>query len=166
MVNWEFFDNQTPDSAVGLVDRLRAGDEVEATRGARVCTWREAERVLAGFPDDRADEGPGAGEASLVGLRIAREHGWAAPTAEQARRMDSSGTGPGAGEADPGASSDTTSYRRADQETRVQESGAGARDDSERTPPSDEGSPGGKTGGNAGRKTGGKAGGADGGKDA
>ena len=47
MVNWEFFDNQTPDSAVGLVDRLRAGDEVTATRGARVCSWREAERVLA-----------------------------------------------------------------------------------------------------------------------
>src|SRR5688500_4742782 len=66
MVNWEFMDNQTPDSAVGLVDRLRAGDEVTATRGARVCSWREAERVLAGFPDDRADEGPGAGHASLA----------------------------------------------------------------------------------------------------
>ena len=29
----------------------------------RICTWREAERVLAGFPDDRADEGPAAGPA-------------------------------------------------------------------------------------------------------
>jgi NADH-quinone oxidoreductase subunit E len=79
MVNWEFFDNQTPQSAVELVDSLRSGDEVQATRGARLCTWREAERVLAGFPDDRAGEGPAAGPASLAGLRLARERGWVAP---------------------------------------------------------------------------------------
>jgi NADH-quinone oxidoreductase subunit E len=78
-VNWEFMDNQTPTSAVELVDRLRAGDEVTSTRGARLCTWREAERVLAGFPDGRADEGPTAGPASLVGLELARERGWSAP---------------------------------------------------------------------------------------
>ena len=68
MVNWEFMDNQTPESAVQLVDDLRAGKEVHSTRGPRSCTWREAERVLAGFPDDLADEGPAAGPASLVGL--------------------------------------------------------------------------------------------------
>jgi NADH-quinone oxidoreductase subunit E len=79
MVNWEFMDDQTPESAVQLVDDLRAGTEVRSTRGARLCTWREAERVLAGFPDGRADEGPGAGERSLLGLRIARERGWTAP---------------------------------------------------------------------------------------
>jgi NADH-quinone oxidoreductase subunit E len=79
MVNWEFFDNQTPESATQLVDDLRSGTQVQATRGARVCTWREAERVLAGFPDDRADEGPAAGPASLAGLTIAREQGWTAP---------------------------------------------------------------------------------------
>ncbi|MEJ7689821.1 MAG: NADH-quinone oxidoreductase subunit NuoE [Nocardioidaceae bacterium] len=78
-VNWEFFDNQTPESAVALVDDLAAGNVVHATRGARVCTWREAERVLAGFPDDRADEGPAAGPASLVGLKLARERNWSAP---------------------------------------------------------------------------------------
>ena len=89
-VNWEFFDNQTPTSAVELVDRLRAGDEVASTRGARLCTWREAERVLAGFPDGRADEGPAAGPASLVGLELARERGWHAPTAgaERAKADD------------------------------------------------------------------------------
>ncbi|MGA8209905.1 MAG: NADH-quinone oxidoreductase subunit NuoE, partial [Nocardioidaceae bacterium] len=75
MVNWEFMDNQTPESAVRLVDDLREGREVRSTRGPRICTWREAERVLAGFPDDRADEGPAAGPATLAGLRIAREHG-------------------------------------------------------------------------------------------
>jgi NADH-quinone oxidoreductase subunit E len=79
MVNWEFMDNQTPESAVQVVDDLRAGTEVHSTRGPRLCTWREAERVLAGFPDDRADEGPAAGPASLTGLQIARERGWTAP---------------------------------------------------------------------------------------
>lgn len=79
MVNWEFMDNQTPESAVQVVDDLRAGAEVRSTRGPRLCTWREAERVLAGFPDDRADEGPTAGPASLAGLSIARERGWTAP---------------------------------------------------------------------------------------
>ena len=79
MVNWEFMDNQTPQSAVELVDDLRAGKEVRSTRGPRICTWREAERVLAGFPDGRVDEGPAAGPASLVGLGIARERGWTAP---------------------------------------------------------------------------------------
>jgi NADH-quinone oxidoreductase subunit E len=79
MINWEFFDNTTPEIAKDLVDRLRAGEEVTATRGARVCTWKQAERVLAGFPDGRADEGPTSAPASVLGLRIAREHGWSAP---------------------------------------------------------------------------------------
>ncbi|WP_210439764.1 NADH-quinone oxidoreductase subunit NuoE [Nocardioides xinjiangensis] len=83
MVNWEFMDNQTPESAVQVVDDLRAGREVHSTRGPRLCTWREAERVLAGFPDDRADEGPAAGPASLAGLKIAREKGWTAPEGEK-----------------------------------------------------------------------------------
>ncbi|HET7349478.1 MAG TPA: NADH-quinone oxidoreductase subunit NuoE [Marmoricola sp.] len=83
MVNWEFMDNMTPESATRLVDDLRAGKEVHSTRGPRLCTWREAERVLAGFPDDLADEGPAAGPASLVGLKIARERGWTAPDSDR-----------------------------------------------------------------------------------
>ncbi len=79
MVNWEFMDNQTPQSATELVDNLREGKEVISTRGPRICTWREAERVLAGFPDGLADDGPGAGAPSLLGLQIARENGWEAP---------------------------------------------------------------------------------------
>jgi NADH-quinone oxidoreductase subunit E len=81
MVNWEFMDNQTPESAVELVDDLRAGRERHSTRGPKLVTWREAERVLAGFPDDLADEGPSAGPASLVGLKLARENDWKAPEA-------------------------------------------------------------------------------------
>jgi NADH-quinone oxidoreductase subunit E len=78
-VNWELMDNMTPEKARQLVDELRGGKEVQASRGARICTWRQAERVLAGFNDGRADEGPSAGPASLVGLELARENGWSAP---------------------------------------------------------------------------------------
>jgi NADH-quinone oxidoreductase subunit E len=79
MVNWEFFDNQSVESAKDLVDRLRAGDEVVSTRGPRVCSFREVERVLAGFPDGLAGEGPSAGPATLAGLVLARERGDSAP---------------------------------------------------------------------------------------
>jgi NADH-quinone oxidoreductase subunit E len=79
MVNWEFMDDMTPDKAITLLDDLRAGQEVRSTRGAILTSWRAAERVLAGFPDGRADEGPSAGAQSLLGLRIADENGWAAP---------------------------------------------------------------------------------------
>src|SRR5690349_12637136 len=89
MVNWEFMDNMTPQSATQLVDDLRDGTEVRSTRGPRVVTWREAERVLAGFPDDLADDGPAAGPASLVGLAIAREQGWTAPPTDTGGRPGS-----------------------------------------------------------------------------
>jgi len=80
MVNWEIFDNMTPASARQLVDDLRAGHNVAPTRGpGRLVTWREASRILAGFNDDLAAEGPAAGPADLVGLKIAKERGWAAP---------------------------------------------------------------------------------------
>jgi NADH-quinone oxidoreductase subunit E len=80
MVNWEFFDNQTPQSAKKLVDDLRAGQDVTPTRGPRrLCTWKQANRILAGFGDGQAAEGPSAGPASLVGLKLAKERGWKAP---------------------------------------------------------------------------------------
>ena len=80
MVNWEFFDNMTPDSARQLIDDLRAGHKVTPTRGpGRLCTWKEASRILAGFGDGQASDGPSAGPASLVGLKLAKERGWKAP---------------------------------------------------------------------------------------
>jgi NADH-quinone oxidoreductase subunit E len=88
MVNWEFMDNMTPQSATELVDDLREGKEVRSTRGPRIATWREVERVLAGFPDGRVDEGPGAGPASLVGLGIAHDNGWSAPPATEEGHQD------------------------------------------------------------------------------
>ena len=79
MVNWEFFDNQTPESAKQLVDDLRAGKDVQPTRGPnKVHTFKEISRVLAGFEDGHVNEGPSAGPASLAGLKIAREKGWTA----------------------------------------------------------------------------------------
>ena len=83
MVNWEFFDNQTPQSAKKLVDDLRAGQNVTPTRGPnRLCTWKQANRILAGFGDGQAAEGPSAGHASLVGLKLAKERGWKAPESQ------------------------------------------------------------------------------------
>jgi NADH-quinone oxidoreductase subunit E len=77
MVNWEFFDNMTPESATDLVDGLRAGADISPSRGApRLATWRQAARILAGFPDDQATGGQTAGGPTLAGLRIAKENGW------------------------------------------------------------------------------------------
>lgn len=75
MVNWEFFDNQTVESAIALVDDLRAGRPASPTRGAPLCTYRETARILAGFPDERPDAveaSGGAGPATLAGLRLAK----------------------------------------------------------------------------------------------
>ncbi len=83
MVNWEFMDNMTPEKAEHLLDDLAAGREVHSTRGATITSWREAERVLAGYPDGRADEGPSAGEASLLGKSIADANSWHAPKPEE-----------------------------------------------------------------------------------
>ncbi|SHI77179.1 NADH-quinone oxidoreductase subunit E [Tessaracoccus bendigoensis DSM 12906] len=80
MVNWEFFDNMTPQKLEHLLGDLREDREVVSPRGATITSWREAERVLAGFPDGRADEGPSAGHASLLGREIAAENDWTAPS--------------------------------------------------------------------------------------
>ena len=48
----------------------------------RVCTFKETSRLLAGFADGHADEGVGAGAASLRGLEVAHREGWTAPGEE------------------------------------------------------------------------------------
>ena len=87
MANWEFFDNQTPESTKQLVDDLRSGKDVTPTRGpTRVCSFKQVSRVLAGFHDGLADEGVGAGPASLEGLQASpRTHDWTAPTGDDAK---------------------------------------------------------------------------------
>lgn len=82
MVNWEFFDNQSPQSALALVEDIEAGRPVRPTRGAEVApTFKEVERTLAGFLDGHENEGPSAGEPSLLGLRLAAAKGWTEPVA-------------------------------------------------------------------------------------
>ncbi|MFY9262701.1 MAG: NADH-quinone oxidoreductase subunit NuoE [Actinomycetaceae bacterium] len=83
MVNWEFFDNQTPESAKQLVDDIRAGKDIKPTRGPnKAGTFKEISRVLAGFEDGLVNEGPSGGPASLRGLKLARENNWTAPQAQ------------------------------------------------------------------------------------
>ncbi|MFV0425560.1 MAG: NADH-quinone oxidoreductase subunit NuoE [Beutenbergiaceae bacterium] len=80
MINWEFFDNQTPESALAVVDSILAGEDITPTRGPdKVVSFKEMERVLAGFEDGRADEGVAGGPSTMVGLELAREKGWTAP---------------------------------------------------------------------------------------
>ncbi|QIG45619.1 NADH-quinone oxidoreductase subunit NuoE [Nocardioides anomalus] len=124
MVNWEFMDNMTPQSAVQLVDDLRAGTEVSSTRGPRLCTWREAERVLAGYPDGRVDEGPGAGPSSLVGLSIARERGWTAPESDAKPQDDGKSLGAAAGSPADEADSNPTEAAAVDESSSATERGA------------------------------------------
>jgi NADH-quinone oxidoreductase subunit E len=85
MVNWEFFDNQTPSSARELVDGLRGGQPPLPTRGAPLCTFKETARVLAGLPDPEAAAAQTpTGDATLAGLRIAKERGMEAPDPQSA----------------------------------------------------------------------------------
>ena len=74
MVNWEFFDNQTPSSATELVAALRSGQTVNPTRGAALCRFRQTARTLAGLGQHTEDNSL-PGEATLAGLRAARRGG-------------------------------------------------------------------------------------------
>jgi NADH-quinone oxidoreductase subunit E len=73
MVNWEFYDNQTPQSVKDLVDSARIGNPTPPTRGPKTLrTWKQNSEVLAGLNDGLANEGVSAGEATLLGLKIAK----------------------------------------------------------------------------------------------
>ncbi|MFP5069401.1 NADH-quinone oxidoreductase subunit NuoE [Pseudonocardia nantongensis] len=85
-VNYEYFDNQTVDSAVELVDALRRGERPQPTRGAPLTDLRTIELELAGFTDDAAPidqtarvEGPSGAVESVRGARLAEDRGWTAP---------------------------------------------------------------------------------------
>jgi NADH-quinone oxidoreductase subunit E len=83
-VNYEFYDNQTAESAVALVDALQRGDRPAPTRGAPLTDWRNTELQLAGFfgePQQLRDavDAPSAAPETLAGNRLAEEKGWQAP---------------------------------------------------------------------------------------
>lgn len=74
MANWEFYDNQTIESAKSLVDAARAGNPPAPTRGPnRLVTYKEASAVLAGLDDGLAREGVQAGGPTLLGLKLSKE---------------------------------------------------------------------------------------------
>jgi len=74
MANWEFYDNQTVQSAKDLVDTRRSGNPKPPTRGPnKLVTWKEASAVLAGVNDGLANEGVQAGEPTLLGLKLSKE---------------------------------------------------------------------------------------------
>jgi NADH-quinone oxidoreductase subunit E len=76
MANWEFYDNQTVESAKSLVDAARAGNPPAPTRGPnKLVTWKEASAVLAGINDGLANEGVQAGEPTLLGLKLSKNGG-------------------------------------------------------------------------------------------
>lgn len=85
-VNYEFYDNQTPESATALVDALRRGEKPAPTRGAPLSDFRTVSLELAGFyPDDEAEfrslvDGPSAGTETIRGAQLAADRGWTAPT--------------------------------------------------------------------------------------
>ena len=80
-VNYEFFDNQTSESAVGLVEELRAGNRPLPSRGAPLCSFKEISRQIAGFVDSRpeARTATGTGGPTEVGVRLAQQRDEAPP---------------------------------------------------------------------------------------
>lgn len=80
MVNWDFFDNQTPSSVRDLVDALRSDAKPTPSRSGALCTFRETARTLAGLADPgNTPDAAAVGTATLAGLRVAREHAMTAP---------------------------------------------------------------------------------------
>ncbi|MBV8933288.1 MAG: NADH-quinone oxidoreductase subunit NuoE [Kutzneria sp.] len=84
-VNYEYYDNQTPDSALQLVKSLQAGEKPPPTRGAPLTDFRTVERQLAGFFEGQGGSledtvnGPSASAETVRGAKIAEERSWTAP---------------------------------------------------------------------------------------
>jgi NADH-quinone oxidoreductase subunit E len=80
-VNYEFFDNQTEESALELVRALQRGERPNPTRGAPLTSLRDVSRQLAGFFDGKESDvdAPSAAAQTLRGARLANERGWTAP---------------------------------------------------------------------------------------
>jgi NADH-quinone oxidoreductase subunit E len=81
-VNYEFFDNQSVESARQLVGQLQSGERPAPSRGAPLCTFKEIERQIAGFHDDAAlaPDANSSGVPTEVGVQLAIERGDTAPS--------------------------------------------------------------------------------------
>jgi NADH-quinone oxidoreductase subunit E len=101
-VNYEFFDNQTAESATGLVEELRSGNRPLPTRGAPLCSFREISRQIAGFVDvrDEARIATASGTPTEAGVRLAQQRNESAPGYPHGgdRNADQPGASAGAAE--------------------------------------------------------------------
>jgi NADH-quinone oxidoreductase subunit E len=82
-INYEFFDNQTVESALSLVNQLQDGERPLPSRGGPLCSFKQIERQIAGFFDDVATFAPdanGTGIPTERGVRLAIERGDTAPS--------------------------------------------------------------------------------------
>jgi NADH-quinone oxidoreductase subunit E len=99
-VNYEYFDNQTVESAEGIVAQLRAGTRPLPSRGAPLCSFREIERQIAGFVDTRPESvtAEAIGPQSIAGVRLAVERRESAPSYAASAPVDSSAGDPHSGQ--------------------------------------------------------------------
>jgi NADH-quinone oxidoreductase subunit E len=77
-VNYDFtLDEATPEATIGMVEKLRNGETVTPSRGARLCSLKQMQFQLAGFADDRegAVADGVAGAPTLRGVTLAQQHG-------------------------------------------------------------------------------------------
>lgn len=80
-VNYEYYDEQSPDAALDLVQALQRGEKPDPTRGAPLSDFKSVELQIAGFfPDLLTEvEGPSASAQTLRGSHLAEKNNWQAP---------------------------------------------------------------------------------------
>lgn len=80
-VNYEFYDNQSPDGALDLVRSLQRGERPDPTRGASLTDLRTAELEIAGISPGRRDQvdGPSQSPPTLRGNVLAEQSHLHAP---------------------------------------------------------------------------------------
>jgi NADH-quinone oxidoreductase subunit E len=82
-VNYEFFDNQSVDTARDIVSRLRGGERPLPSRGAPLCSFKQISRQIAGFFDDAAAVAADANSSGVPterGVKLAIERNEFAPS--------------------------------------------------------------------------------------
>ena len=95
MVNWEFLDNMTPESAVDAGRRpARPARRSTPPAGPGCAPGARPSGCWPASPTG-GRRGPAAGPPTLVGLGIARERGWTAPTPSRRRAGTTDGTSSG-----------------------------------------------------------------------
>ena len=80
-VDYEYYDEQSPDSALDLVQALQQGRKPDPTRGAPLTNFRETELQIAGIFTDLVNQvaGPSASTPTLRGSTLAEQQNWQAP---------------------------------------------------------------------------------------